>query len=412
MYDVIIIGAGPAGSFCGYHLARAGMHVLIAEKSLFPRNKLCGGGISVKAAQLLNGVINFENLPGSPIRGSYLSYQNLHLTYTGHESPSYSVNRTEFDHAILQAAQRAGCVVAMPADVVRVQERSNFLVVRTRTGNIFQCRFVVFAEGINGRLHQQVGYRGRREITMALEVDIAPEYVPDGLCQSTLFDFGTIPGGYAWIFPKNGFFNVGAYWHRSPGIETSQLEAFETFIGRFDWARSGERLSRVKGYPIPYRINYPFYHTSRTLLIGDTVGAVENFYGEGIYYGFLTGLYAANALRRAIKYRIPLREYTRDIRSKIQSQLRYSRLTATGFYAAQRFGYEKMVRNKLMNSIYANLIHGSISQRRAFFTTLALFPISPFTGDLRDSELAEVGLIGSPSTHSQSVPSESLLIPR
>ncbi|HUL42802.1 MAG TPA: NAD(P)/FAD-dependent oxidoreductase [Bacteroidota bacterium] len=412
MYDVIVIGAGPAGSFCGYHLARAGLHVLIAEKSQFPRNKLCGGGISIKAAQLLDGVISFESIAASPIRGSYLSYQDSHLTHTGHESPSYSVNRPEFDLAILQAAQRAGCVAIMPAEVVQVQERRSHLTIRTKSGGSFQSRFIVFAEGINGRLHQQVGYHGSRETTMALEVDIAPRYVPDGLRRNTLFDFGTIEKGYAWIFPKNGFFNVGAYWHRSPGIESSQLQALETFINRFDWMRGGERLSRVRGYPIPYRIKYPFYHTPRTLLIGDIAGAVENFYGEGIYYGFLTGMYAADALRRAIKYHSPLHEYSRRIRSKVLTQMRYSRITARGFYSAQRFSYERMVRNKLMNSLYADLIHGTITQRQAFFRTLGFFPLMPFTQYLRDSDFSEVGLLEPSASASRPVQTESVLTPQ
>jgi flavin-dependent dehydrogenase len=73
MYNAIVIGTGPSGSLRAYHLERTGLHVLIPEQLRFPREKLCGGGVSHKAAQMLDGVIDLSKLPSVRLVGSYQS---------------------------------------------------------------------------------------------------------------------------------------------------------------------------------------------------------------------------------------------------------------------------------------------------------------------------------------------------
>lgn len=392
MHDVIVVGAGPAGSLCAYRLAKEGFSVLIAEKAQFPRLKLCGGGVSFKAAEMLSDVIDFNSFPSTALVGSYLSYKNEHLTYIGQDVTSYSANRTEFDNALLNAARDAGCEVLMPSEIVDVQETKSNISITTKDGKVFKAGFLVLAEGINGRLHEKLGYAGRHDITMALEIDVEPSYFPEGLKKNTLFDFGAIPSGYAWIFPKNGFYNMGAFWYHSPGIDRVQQRSLEIFIRQFDWAENG-KIGKLRGYPLPYHIDYPMYNTSRTLLIGDTAGAVEDFYGEGFYYGFLSAHLAREVIKKAITENTSLDSYTQRLKSEVLIQVKFSRLTAHYFYTHQRFGYYQMVRNKMMNDIYANLIHGIISQRKAFFYSALLLPLSFFTRKLKDSKYEDVGLL-------------------
>jgi hypothetical protein len=70
-------------------------------------------------------------------------------------------------------------------------------------------------------------------------------------------------------------------------------------------------------------------------------------------------------------------------------------MTASLFYSHQRFGYYRMVRNRLINGVYANLIHGAATQRQVFCSTFLLLPVSPLAGRLRDAEFADIGLIPS-----------------
>ena len=367
--------------------------MLIAEKVRFPREKLCGGGVSHKAAEMLSGIIDFKSFPSTALTGSYLSYKNEHLTYVAEHTINYSVNRTDFDNAILNAARNAGCEVLMPEGIVDVRETKNKVTVTTKDGKDLGAGFLVLAEGINGRLHRKLGYSGRWEITMALKIDVEPGYFPEGLKKNTLFDFGSIPSGYAWIFPKNGFYNIGAFWYRSPGIDKIQQEALENFIRRFDWA-SGAKMGNLRGYPIPYYINFPMYNTTRTLLIGDIAGAVEDFYGEGFYYGFRSSILAADALKKVITNNASLDNYSKRFKSEILIQIKFSRINARYFYTHQRFGYYKMARNKVLNYIYANLINGIISPRKAFFYTTILLPISFTANKLHDADFKDVGLLG------------------
>jgi geranylgeranyl reductase family protein len=396
MYDVVVIGAGPAGSLSSWLLAKAGLQVLIVEKAAFPRVKLCGGGISRKTADLLTDVVQFDRIPSTKLLGSFLSFRDENLTYLEQDDIGYSVNRADFDGAILDAARNAGCDVCMPAEVVDVAEHGRGVTIRTEGGEELNAKYLVFAGGVNERLHLKMGYSGTREVTMALEVDVVPSYTPEGFKSNALFDFGAVREGYAWIFPKNGFFNVGAYWYRSSRVDREQRESLEQFVGQFAWAERW-KATRVRGYPIPYRIGYRRFNTLRTLLVGDAAGAVENFFGEGLYYGLESGRIAAECIIDAIRNDRPLNLYSSRLKADVLAQVGYSRLTARLFYTHQRFGYTRMVRNKLMNHVYAGLIHGSVSQRRAFFATSALLPLSVFAGSLNDTAFENVGLLSARS---------------
>jgi geranylgeranyl reductase family protein len=391
-YDVIIVGAGPAGSYAGYHLAKAGLQVLIIEKTAFPREKLCGGGVSLTAARLLKGVINLEALPHIVPSGSYLSYRNEHLTYVRQSVTSYSVNRRDLDDAILKAATSAGCNVLMPAEVIDAQEHADGVDVIIRGCAPVKSAFLVLASGANGRLYRNLSYLGERETTMALKVDVTPRDVPAGLKENTLFDFGAIPSGYAWIFPKNGFFNVGAYWYRSQTIGRSQIQALQRFIRQFDWGREG-KLGPLKGFPIPRTVSFQQFNTARSLIVGDAAGAIENLYGEGLAYGFESSCIAAEAIIDAIRRNRSLKVYTARLKSEILRQMMFSRITAGQFYRRQRLGYYRMVRNRWLNAIYAKLIHGLVTPRRALFQSLAVLPVSFLSGKLPRAPFEEVGMV-------------------
>ncbi len=392
VYDVIVIGGGPSGSIAAYLLAREGFHVAVVEKKNFPRPKLCGGGVTLKAGRLLDGIIDLNQLKGKNVTGSYLSFRDEHLTHVENANTSYSINRHEFDNALLRAARSAGCEIIMPAEVVSVAEGRDNVVVTSRDRAEYRATFLILAEGINGKLHEQLGYGNRRELTMALEIDVRPRLSPQGFDHNALFDFGSIEGGYGWVFPKDGFLNVGAYYRRSATIDRSQQKALDSFLNRFSWAADAER-GPLKGYPVPYRIAYEAFNTSRTVLVGDAAGAVENFFGEGIFYGLSSGTLAAESVTGALRKHASLHRYSALLKKKVLLQIRASRLTAAFFYPRQRFGYYAMVRNRLMNSIYAGLIDGRFSHRESGVLTVLGFPLSFFAGNLPAADFREVGLL-------------------
>lgn len=392
MYDIVVVGAGPSGSFCAYLLAKNGFHVALIEKKPFPRKKLCGGGVSYKAVKIIDNVIDITKLKGKALSGSYLSYKNEHLTHVGQNITSYSIEREEFDNELLNAAKDAGADIIIPHAVVKLEESKHEVLVNLDDGREIKSNFLVLAEGMNGKLFESIGYSGKREITMGLEIDVTPKEYPQNFNKNTLFDFGAIPKGYAWIFPKDGYLNVGAYYYRSRNIDRLQERALECFINQFSWSNDAE-IGQIHGHALPYSIDYSSYNTNRTLLVGDATGTVENFYGEGLYYGFQSSRLAAEEISNSIHNNMSLNNYTKRLKSEILVQVKFSRITAHLFYQRQKFGYYKMVRNKLMNYYYAELIHGKISQRKCYFYTIASLPLSIFAGKLVDHDFTEVGLL-------------------
>lgn len=392
MYDIIVIGGGPTGSLCSYLLSKNGFDVALIEKVKFPRVKLCGGGISYKACQILENIINLSELSGKALSGSYLCFKNEHLTHVGQDVTSYSLERSEMDYKLLLAAKEKGTEIFMPSEVVKVSEESNKVVVTLDDGKVLETSFMIFAEGINGQIHQQIGYYGDKQVTMALEIDVYPENIPESFNKNTLFDFGAIPAGYGWVFPKKDYLNVGAYFYHSPKISRSQISFIQNFINQFEWAKKSD-FGKIQGHALPYNIKYEMYNTQRTLLIGDVAGAVENFYGEGLFYGLSTSILASKAITNKITNNISLDEYSAELKRTILNQIYYSRITSNLFYTNQKFGYYRMVRNKLMNRLYADLIHGKISQKKCFYLSMISLPLSLFSKSLDNVPFRKVGLI-------------------
>jgi len=394
MYDVAIVGGGPSGSYAAYLLARTGLSVVLFEKCHFPREKTCGGGVSHKAATLVQEVIDLSGLRGRSLTGSYLCFRNEHLTHVRQHMTSYSIHRSEFDQALLKAAKNVGCEAYTGAKVIGAEERTGEVSLELEDGRRVEAGFAVFAEGAAGRQHEHVGYCGARQYTMALQADVFPRVFPPAFVRNALFDFGSIPRGYAWVFPKDDRLNVGAYFCESPRIDRSGYLAFERFLGRFAWAEGAER-GRVRTHPLPYHVDYGMYNTRRTVLVGDAAGATEHFYGEGLYYGLTSSRLAAEALIECAKGGGSLDRYTETFRKQVALQAKFSRKMAHFFYDRNRFGYFRMGRNRLMNHFFAQLICGGISQRQCYFLTLAALPFSLFSPMLAERPLWEVGLGGS-----------------
>ena len=193
MYQVICIGAGPSGMLCAYLLAKAGVNVSLIEKRAFVGKKLCGSGLSSKTCRLIEGIVDLRKLRGCCISGSYLCFKNEHLCYVSPNRESYSVLKNDFDNALLTAAKEQGCDIYMPAEVKEIKERKSKVIVKLRDNRQLESDFLILAEGITGRLYKQIGYYGNREWTMALEVDVFLDKIPNMFSNSTLFDFERNP---------------------------------------------------------------------------------------------------------------------------------------------------------------------------------------------------------------------------
>ncbi|MFC1934342.1 NAD(P)/FAD-dependent oxidoreductase [Chloroflexota bacterium] len=140
-YEVIVVGAGPAGTTLAYELARKGKSVLLFEKATLPRYKCCAGGVSVRTAKLLG--LDIQELVEDTVCHATISFRGSSL-YRGHYDRTliYTVMRDKFDHALVRRAKEAGAVIAQGQKVKRLQVDTRWVEVSTPVGD-FRSQYVV-----------------------------------------------------------------------------------------------------------------------------------------------------------------------------------------------------------------------------------------------------------------------------
>jgi geranylgeranyl reductase family protein len=347
--SVIVVGAGPAGATAARTLARAGVTVRLLDRSNFPRNKPCGGGISVRALK------RFPYLAGALGRIATHSVSRLYLEGPGGESAviesdepaALMIRRVEFDHLLVSLAREAGAEVVGEADVVQASMSDRRVELVTRDGRRFEAPVVIAADGVNSTLARRLELsRGWPAESVALDMmeetprerlrDIDPStlwvaYGFDPLANQAQAGAGRAPEGYAYIFPKRDHVNVGVGYvlaHYKKSIDAAPYDLQRGFIDHL------RRRGLIEGESV--RSNFTPFHIpvggplrrpgrGRVLLAGDAGGFVNGFTAEGIYYAMVTGELAARSILDAPQKVYSLaRRYRRRVDHEIGAELRDS----------------------------------------------------------------------------------------
>jgi menaquinone-9 beta-reductase len=345
LYDVLVVGGGPAGSACAYWLAEAGWDVALVEKKVFPREKTCGDGLTPRSVRQLADMGIEGALAGAHRYGGLRSYafgRVLDLPWPEHPSfPPYGyvITRHDLDGLVNDLAAKAGATVwqgtqaiepllsasaassSTPGSGSEVPSRTNpslpacvGAVVResaTGTTREVRARYVVVADGANSRFGRALGAtRDRRQpMGMALRGYYTSPGHDQPFIESHLdirdADGAVIPG-YGWIFPLgDGRVNVGVGLlstdRRWKGVNTSTLmEHFVAWAPK-EWELSpATSLGPPTGGKLPMGLSVGPRVGPTTLVVGDAAGAINPFNGEGIAYGYETGRLAAASLGEAL----------------------------------------------------------------------------------------------------------------
>ena len=366
--DILIVGAGPSGAFLGYLLARMGYAVRIIDKATFPRDKVCGGGISNKTIKLLP--FDISSVVQRHIKGAFLTYKNQDTVVKDlGDRGGASVLRSEFDHFLLERAIDAGAKFEGNSTFLRADRRGGGLSVTTSLGEI-KTRYLVGADGAMSRVRESIFGRGL--VTCAPAVEALVSVVPEKAArigERVLFDFGGMPRGYGWIFPKRNHLNVGVF---SIYPTTSIKKDLSQFMSRYEILDSPSSVKHL-GFVIPLKNHRHDFERDNVLLLGDAAGLAESFYGEGIYFALKSSLVAAEAFASGFD-RPSDRAYSHLIKKKLQPELTYSELNARMFFPNQRFGFYRMVRNVHVNYYFAELIGGHVGHKECFYKTLLTSP--------------------------------------
>jgi len=298
-YDVVIVGGSCAGAAAGYVLANAGKKVLILDKAIFPRKKLCGGMITEKTITILKKV--YDNIPLDIVINSKFSTFGIYhaekgkiCKYTSPSNKLYFVDRAIFDEYFLKRAESIGCTVYMGQKVTVIKENS----IITESGEEISADYILGADGSHSIVHKSgFAEKEKRNSAIAFEVDVTYEDLKcfndnDGIFPKIYFGF--INDGYGWVFPKKEFATVGlgGLIHSNKNIRN----LFMVFLKNIVKQNLDYLSLKISGFPIPFHNLIEKPALKSKLLLGDAAGLIDPITGEGIYFAILSGKLAAEAI--------------------------------------------------------------------------------------------------------------------
>jgi len=342
-YDTIIVGAGPAGSTAARLLAQQGARVLLLDRARFPRDKPCGGGVTIRAAH--EAGIDLSPVIERTVTEVRVSFRlGRSFVRSSSEPLSYMTQRCRLDAYLAQQAAAAGAdfrdglgvrevIVGAPGPFGFAQGRRAPLqtggVLVRANGDAYCARTLVGADGANGVVARALGLEAA-EAAVALEANVPAE---DGLMslweRAIAVDLGGIPGGYGWLFPKGDHLNVGVGgWRRVGPTLRRRLSELCRYLGLDEsklWGLRGQYLPlRQPGAPI---VRGP------ALLAGDAAGFVDPLSGEGIQAAFLSGRLAAESIARYLAGEAAdLSDYESAVEREVMAEVAVSRKLQAVFH--------------------------------------------------------------------------------
>jgi geranylgeranyl reductase family protein len=227
VWDVVVVGAGPAGASAARVAAGAGCRVLLLERAGIPRYKTCGGGLIGCSQKFLPAGLDIE--VRDEIESVTFGLRGRWQRTVSSASPSRCkmVFRDELDAALTRAAAEAGAVVRDHTAVLAVENEDGVVSVRTGAGELVRARALVGADGSASRVGRFVGVRCE-QVDLALEVEVPVDRRTAPRWRGRmLLEWGPLPGSYGWVFPKGDICTAGVVAARGLGEATkSYLREF------------------------------------------------------------------------------------------------------------------------------------------------------------------------------------------
>lgn len=302
--DVLIVGAGPAGSVCAYLLQKAGISCLLIDRATFPRDKLCGGGLTPKCWKLLD-----ELIPG--FKYEYNSIRKIRLTVEENNHCDFEsalelrlVKRKEFDNDLVELYKSVGGEFQQGSFLRYDEQEDGSLVVTLKSGEQIVCRYMVGADGSTSTVRH---FLANNHDNGFLILEQYVEKSPDNAIEVTLSKDYDLRG-YYYRFPNSEFDAIGY------GDESATIEKFREILKQKNIPET-----KLLGCYIYLKNDYPLH--DRVILIGDAGGFANRLTSEGIRPAFET---ARNAAEAIISGR-PFKEVNASMFQKMEKQERFAR---------------------------------------------------------------------------------------
>ncbi|MBI2873668.1 MAG: geranylgeranyl reductase family protein [Firmicutes bacterium] len=380
IYDLIVVGGGPAGSAAAQQAAGAGLHTLLLEKDPFPRHKPCGGGLSEPAIREFDSPLP-DGIISGDCRGVRVIFGNLVQESRFPFRVATLTDRAAFDTFLLDLAVKAGTQVRYER-VAEVKPEPEWVMIRTDRGT-YRGRAVVGADGAGSIARSVVRRRQRRDIllfSLSAEIPIASVVRNSpaaelGAQEMVEIHIGRVARGYCWIFPKGDRLSAGI-----AGLGESR-RTIQAKWESFCLENGLTPTSAPRAHIIPsYHPDDPLV-ADRIVLAGDAAGAADPFLGEGIYYARLSGKLAAERISSLLASGSSLkaedlRPYQAACRKAYADELLYARSVFNLLFRLPVWLQRRVFTNADVLGRYMEIPAGRSTYRRYWRWLLPSMPVA------------------------------------
>ncbi|MBV7408682.1 geranylgeranyl reductase family protein [Maritimibacter sp. DP1N21-5] len=293
-FDLVVLGAGPAGSAAAKRARTLGLSVLMIDKAIFPRPKLCGAGITPRSQKALVDIFG-ANVPNA----YHIASRKMGFRWDGEDLAAFEgpydfiyTYRTDFDHWLLREAEAAGAEVRQGTRVETILDQDDTLVLADGTRVTYKV--LVGADGVASPLAKHLFGKAFDTDTIGFAYETEVPAPCSDQAEMTI-DFGVVRWGYGWNFPKSRSRTIGVVSIR--GVDQDLRAAMDGYLRNEGFDPSSVT---IKGAHIPFGDYRETPGRGNVLLVGDAAGFVDAITGEGIALALESGAHAAEAAAQVI----------------------------------------------------------------------------------------------------------------